>query len=80
MDQVLILETMTPMDFNDFRQHLDTASGFQSMQFRLIENKLGVRQENRSVKFNQNYLKVFKKNQVDIKYNTIYWRIIGCLS
>lgn len=60
------------MDFNDFRQHLDTASGFQSMQFRLIENKLGVRQENRSVKFNQNYLKVFKKNQVDIKYNTIY--------
>jgi tryptophan 2,3-dioxygenase len=54
----MILETMTPLDFMDFRCYLRPASGFQSLQFRLLENKLGVRQENR-VKYNQNYSKVF---------------------
>jgi tryptophan 2,3-dioxygenase len=37
-----ILESMTPLDFLDFRDHLVPASGFQSVQFRLIENTLGV--------------------------------------
>jgi tryptophan 2,3-dioxygenase len=40
-----ILETMTPMDFMDFRDKLIPASGFQSLQFRLIELKLGLFQE-----------------------------------
>lgn len=35
--QVDILETMTPQEFNEFREHLNPASGFQSMQFREIE-------------------------------------------
>jgi tryptophan 2,3-dioxygenase len=39
--QVDILETMTPMSFNAFRSRLDTASGFESVQFRLIEFALG---------------------------------------
>ena len=30
-----ILETMTPLSFNSFRDRLDTASGFQSVQQRL---------------------------------------------
>ena len=42
IDQVRVLETMTPMDFLDFRDFLIPASGFQSVQFRLIENKLGL--------------------------------------
>jgi tryptophan 2,3-dioxygenase len=37
-----VLETMTPLDFLDFRDLLVPASGFQSVQFRLIENRLGV--------------------------------------
>ncbi|MDQ3737935.1 MAG: tryptophan 2,3-dioxygenase [Actinomycetota bacterium] len=45
--QIDVLETMTPMDFLDFRDLLVPASGFQSMQFRLIENRLGVRAEDR---------------------------------
>jgi len=45
--QIEILETMTPLDFLDFRDHLSTASGFQSLQFRLLENKLGLRKESR---------------------------------
>jgi len=35
--QVDILETMTPQEFNEFRDHLHPASGFQSLQFREIE-------------------------------------------
>jgi len=39
--QLDILETMTPMSFNSFRDRLDTASGFQSVQFREFEFVLG---------------------------------------
>ncbi len=42
LHQVDVLETMTPLDFLDFRELLVPASGFQSVQFRLIENRLGV--------------------------------------
>lgn len=66
VDQVMILETMTPLDFMEFRNYLCPASGFQSLQFRLLENKLGVRQENR-VKYNQNYMKVFGNDEQAVK-------------
>lgn len=56
VDQFLIMETMTPLDFMDFRGYLSPASGFQSLQFRLVENKLGVQNENR-VKYNQQHYK-----------------------
>ena len=49
---------MTPLDFMDFRDYLSPASGFQSAQFRLLENKLGVKTEHR-VKYNQKYTQVF---------------------
>lgn len=42
-----VLETMTPLDFLDFRDYLFPASGFQSAQFRIIENKLGLRRGDR---------------------------------
>ena len=42
-----VLETMTPMDFLDFRDLLVPASGFQSLQFHLIETRLGLRLEDR---------------------------------
>ncbi|HVE60407.1 MAG TPA: tryptophan 2,3-dioxygenase family protein, partial [Chitinophagaceae bacterium] len=35
--QIDVLETMTPMDFLDFRDMLRPASGFQSWQFKLLE-------------------------------------------
>ncbi len=35
--QVDVLETMTPQEFNAFRDGIDPASGFQSAQFREIE-------------------------------------------
>ena len=40
--QVDVLETMTPQEFNQFRDHLNPASGFQSIQFREMEFLCGV--------------------------------------
>lgn len=43
IQQVDILETMTPDEFNRFRSNLNPASGFQSHQFRLLEFRLGLK-------------------------------------
>jgi tryptophan 2,3-dioxygenase len=39
--QMDVLETMTPLEFGSFRSRLDSASGFQSAQFRELEALLG---------------------------------------
>jgi tryptophan 2,3-dioxygenase len=52
ISQFTVLETMTPLDFLEFRDFLSPASGFQSVQFRLIENKLGLKRAHRQ-SFNQ---------------------------
>jgi len=44
-----VLETMTPMDFLEFRNLLIPASGFQSVQFREIEIKLGLKTHDREL-------------------------------
>jgi tryptophan 2,3-dioxygenase len=44
--QLDILETMTPLSFSSFRSRLDTASGFQSYQFRELEFVLGYKRGN----------------------------------
>lgn len=41
--QIDILETMTPLQFNSFRNRLGESSGFQSAQFREVEAILGRR-------------------------------------
>ena len=60
IDQIKILETMTPMDFLNFRDLLTPASGFQSAQFRIIENKFGLKNINR-----QGYGGVDYKSKID---------------
>lgn len=47
VQQMDVMETMTPLDFLDFRDLLRPASGFQSMQFKLLEAKLGLPFESR---------------------------------
>lgn len=42
VQQVDILETMTPVEFNRFRSHINPASGFQSRQFREMELMGGI--------------------------------------
>lgn len=44
--QLDVLETLTPLEFNSFRGFLDSASGFQSTQFRELEFILGYKREN----------------------------------
>lgn len=43
--QIHILETMTPADFLHFRDYLNPASGFQSVQFREVEFAAGLKDE-----------------------------------
>jgi len=43
--QIHLLETMTPVEFLQFRDHLKPASGFQSLQFREIEFIAGLKDE-----------------------------------
>jgi tryptophan 2,3-dioxygenase len=43
--QLDILETMTPLEFQSFRERLEAASGFQSDQFRQIEFVLGAKND-----------------------------------
>lgn len=47
VDQIQIMETMTTLDFMEFRDFLVPASGFQSLQFRLVEATLGIKPEHR---------------------------------
>lgn len=62
--QIDILETMTPMDFLDFRDMLRPASGFQSWQFKLLEAKLGLRFEYRHGK--EYYTAQLRQEHVDM--------------
>src|SRR4026209_2054931 len=43
VQQIHILESMTPISFLSFRDQLNPASGFQSMQFREIEFSSGLK-------------------------------------
>jgi tryptophan 2,3-dioxygenase len=45
VQQIHILESMTPISFLSFRDQLNPASGFQSMQFREIEFSSGLKDE-----------------------------------
>ncbi|MGH9969190.1 MAG: tryptophan 2,3-dioxygenase [Pyrinomonadaceae bacterium] len=45
IEQIHILESMTPISFLGFREQLNPASGFQSMQFREIEFASGQKHE-----------------------------------
>ncbi len=42
VQQMTVMETMTPLDFLEFRDLLRPASGFQSIQFKIIEATLGL--------------------------------------
>lgn len=51
--QIGVMETMTPQDFMSFRDYLVPASGFQSVQFKMLEIGLGLKSEYR-IDFDKN--------------------------
>jgi len=69
--QIDIMETMTPMDFLDFRDMLRPASGFQSWQFKELEAKLGLKFEHRhgkeyyTAQLRSEHVEVIKKAEND---------------
>ena len=63
IEQIKVMETMTPLDFLDFRDYLFPASGFQSMQFRMIESTLGLREEDRMTYHGKSYKIAFTEDQ-----------------
>ncbi|HKC37654.1 MAG TPA: tryptophan 2,3-dioxygenase family protein [Chitinophagaceae bacterium] len=66
--QIDIMETMTPMDFLDFRDMLRPASGFQSWQFKQLEAKLGLKFDQRHGK--EYYTAQLRKEHVDVIKNS----------
>ncbi len=62
--QIDVLETMTPMDFLDFRDMLRPASGFQSWQFKMLEAKLGLKFEYRHGK--EYYTSQLRTEHIDL--------------
>lgn len=62
--QVDVMETMTPMDFLDFRDMLRPASGFQSWQFKIIEGYLGLKFQHRHGQ--EYYLSQLRPEQVEL--------------
>lgn len=62
VQQVGILETMTPVEFNRFRSKLNPASGFQSLQFRELEWTGGIDPE--EYKSLEKYSPEWKSNRV----------------
>src|SRR5688572_11705063 len=64
VQQIDIMETMTPMDFLDFRDMLRPASGFQSWQFKLVEAKLGLKYQHRHGQ--EYYISQLRQEQIDL--------------
>ncbi|MBC7934916.1 MAG: tryptophan 2,3-dioxygenase [Rhizobacter sp.] len=64
VQQIDILETMTPMDFLDFRDMLRPASGFQSWQFKIIEARLGLKYQQRHGQ--EYYISQLDQKEIDI--------------
>jgi tryptophan 2,3-dioxygenase len=76
--QIHILETMAPIGFLEFRDKLNPASGFQSMQFREIEFTSGAKDE-RILKFFE--FDKFAHERLDKRFNApsladIFWKLL----
>ncbi len=69
--QIDVMETMTPMDFLDFRDRLRPASGFQSWQFKELEAKLGLKFDHRhgkeyyTAQLRNEHVEIIKKAEGD---------------
>ena len=73
IDQLQLLQSMTPMEFLEFRNYITPASGFQSHQFRVIEMKLGLTDQYRS-NFKTKY---FTETMFKGEQSTVLTEVIG---
>ncbi len=81
VQQIHILETMVPVEFLEFRDHLMPASGFQSSQFREIEFMAGLKDE-RYLTFFKNrpdYVKILKEKMEAPDLRSAYYKMLANL-
>jgi tryptophan 2,3-dioxygenase len=78
IQQLDVLETMTPQDFNTFRDLLNPASGFQSSQFREVEYACGLKDE-RYMRFHEHDPVNLSKLQKRMAEPTLYEVLISLL-
>lgn len=64
VQQIDILETMTAMEFLEFRDLLRPASGFQSWQFKILEARLGLKYEQRHGQ--EYYISQLNQKEIDL--------------
>ena len=78
IEQLPILETMTPQDFEVFRSHLNPASGFQSVQFRELESVSGIK-DPRYLAFHKNAPEADAQLRRRLEEPTLWDAFVGCL-
>lgn len=71
VQQIDVLETMPPDDFNRFRGHLNPASGFQSAQFREVEFRMGLK-DTSYLNFHKHHPENQKRLQVALDQPSLY--------
>ena len=64
--QLDILETMTPLDFLSFRDRLESGSGFQSYQFRVLEYLLGLKDARHLARFPAESI---ERKELELRYH-----------
>jgi tryptophan 2,3-dioxygenase len=79
VQQIHILETMTPQEFLEFREHLMPASGFQSIQFREVEFLAGLKDVSfyNHFKNRPEFLAILKKRFEQPDLLSAYYDLIG---
>lgn len=77
--QINLLSSLTPVEFAGFRDRLKPASGFQSVQFREIEFRYGLR-DPFFLKFFAPQPEVVARFEAILKEPTVYDEMLGCLA
>jgi len=81
VQQIHILETMRPADFLEFRDRLNPASGFQSLQFRELEFLVGVKEERYLTHFQHRpeMLTALRRRLAETDLRQEYYALLGRL-
>jgi tryptophan 2,3-dioxygenase len=79
VSQIHILETMTPLEFLQFRDRLMPASGFQSMQYREIEFIAGLKDEAYLAHFKNRpeFLEILNKRLKQPDLKSAYYELLN---
>jgi tryptophan 2,3-dioxygenase len=77
--QVDIIETLSPVEFAGFRDHLNPASGFQSHQFRLVEFFCGLKNDE-YLKYHKHVPHIYKMLEDQLATPSLYDEVLGFLS